>query len=275
MQVHAQTTVQVATKHLEKIFEPVKAIKIDAEKADITIESWAKNNIQISIDLSSKHPQKEIAAADLEYFKYVAEKRKDMIFIKNYILLNNPKQKLSSNFKAKYILKIPENMELEINNSFGKIIINAKPKSLILNAAFCIVNLNNCDGKTKLETQYGDLFINNISGENNIRTNHTTLIMSKLGGKNIIQSQSGKIVINGFTNMIDLKIKGAKTEINLERINTENYGFMFQNKNGEINVPSNFINIKKAQNVIDASLNPLKNPIISITNSGSKISLNL
>lgn len=69
-QAAAQTTLQVATKHLEKDFEAIKSIKIDAEKADIEIVVWNKSKVDLSVDLSAKHPEKAVAAKDLNYLKF-------------------------------------------------------------------------------------------------------------------------------------------------------------------------------------------------------------
>lgn len=236
----SQTTLQVAAKSVEKTFEASETLKIEAQKADIEIVTWNNNSVKVSLELIAKHPDRKTASTDLELMKYVMEKIGNSILLRNFFVIDNPKNKPNSNFKAKYIIRIPENMELTINNSFGKISLKGKTKQLILKTDFCTTELKDLTGNIKANTHYGELNATKIEGEITIDSERTDLIFSQLGGKCTIIAQYGNLTIQSLNNLKKLKINAEKTDINLIGISLKSHQFYLHSERGKLKIPPEF-----------------------------------
>jgi hypothetical protein len=262
----SQTTLQVATKSVEKSFEEGKSLKIEAEKADIELITWNNSTVKVSLELIAKHPDRKTASTDLELMKYVLEKAGNGILLRNFFIIENPKNKPSSNFKAKYIIRIPENMELTITNSFGKILLRGKAKQLTLKTDFCTTELKDLSGIIKANTHYGELSANKIEGEINIRSERTDLIFSQLGGRCTIFSIYGNLTIQSLNNLKNLKIDAQKTDISLIGILLKSHQFYLLSEYGKLKIPSDF-SVTSKENGKIAVLEGNLNSRIQIKNS--------
>ena len=67
-----QTTLKVASKSLKEHFNylPGMEVNVEGQKAEIVIETWDKNSVEIIIDFIAKHPSEMIAKKDLKCIKY-------------------------------------------------------------------------------------------------------------------------------------------------------------------------------------------------------------
>jgi hypothetical protein len=236
----SQETLQVVTKSIDKTFDRSQNLKIDAEKADIELMVWDGDKIKVNIELVAKHPDRKMALKDLEMLKYVADKFGNEIVLRNYLQTQNESNKIESNLKAKYVIKIPESMAVSIHNSFGKISVSGKYKLLQLKTDFCNAELKNITGNLKLDTHYGDVLCQNISGKINIKTDRTNLTVNDISEECIILSQYGKLKIQRVTNLQKLKIDAQKSEITLVGIPLKNYAFHLVNDYGKLKIPSSF-----------------------------------
>jgi hypothetical protein len=236
----SQETLQVVTKSIDKTFDRSQNLKIDAEKADIELMVWDGDKIKVNIELVAKHPDRKMALKDLEMLKYVADKFGNEIVLRNYLQTQNESNKIESNLKAKYVIKIPESMAVSIHNSFGKISVSGKYKLLQLKTDFCNAELKNITGNLKLDTHYGDVLCQNISGKINIKTDRTNLTVNDISEECIILSQYGKLKIQRITNLQKLNIDAQKSEITLVGIPLKNYAFHLVNDYGKLKIPSGF-----------------------------------
>ncbi len=240
MKTFSQETLQVVTKSIDKTFDRSQNLKIDAEKADIELMVWEGDKIKVNIELVAKHPDRKMALKDLEMLKYVADKFGNEIVLRNYLQTQNESNKVESNLKAKYIIKIPESMMVSIHNSFGKISVSGKYKQLQLKTDFCNAELKNITGNLKLETHYGDVLCQSISGKISIKTDRTNLTVNDISEECIILSQYGKLKIQRITNLQKLNIDAQKSEITLIGIPLKNYAFHLVNDYGKLKIPSGF-----------------------------------
>jgi Putative adhesin len=270
----AQTTLQVVTKHIEKTFSGSQILIIEAEKADIEVVTWDKQEIKIEIDLIAKHPDRKVASSDLETLKYIADKINKEIFVRNYLLIQNEKLKPTSNLKAKYTVRVPEGMKITIQNSFGKVLVKGKVKLLKIKSDFCIIELNDVDGKIELNTHYGEINAKNNNGVSMITSERSDLIINKLSGDCTINSQYGKLTIEAMSNLKTLTIDAKKSDIVLGEISLKNHSFNLTSKYGKMSLPAEFSwleNDKTSKVAIFNSTHPSK---INITNSFGNITIN-
>ena len=103
----AQTTnLHVITKRLEKTFKyrETYEVNIEGEKADVSIETWNKDEIGLTVEFIAKHPDKTTAEADIEAIKYIAERVRNKIYVRNYISVPEGAPKPASNLSARYVV---------------------------------------------------------------------------------------------------------------------------------------------------------------------------
>lgn len=272
-QSKAQTTLQVVTKSIEKTFPITPNLVIEAEKADIEIITWEKDEIQAKIELIAKHPDRNTAKNDLEMMKYVADKMADKILLRNYLVIKSNAGKPGSNFKAKYIIHLPENMEVSIRNSFGKVFIQGRYSHLNIKSEFCILDLQKAEGNAKLETYYGEVHSKNFLGTCTIKSERSELFFQQLSGINVINAQYGKIEIESVANLKSLTINGKKTEISL-KIPLHNHGFNVESKYGKMSLPDGFNWLHNTDDSKAATYNRSAISKINIQNSFGNISIN-
>lgn len=272
-QSKAQTTLQVVTKSVEKTFPLTPMLVIEAEKADIELITWERDEIQAKIDLIAKHPDRNIAKNDLEAMKYVADRTEDKILLRNYLVIKNNAQKPGSNFKARYIIHLPENLKVTIQNSFGKVLVQGKYSQLTIKSEFCILDIQKAEGNTKLETYYGEVHSKNFMGTSTIKSERSELFFQQLSGVNVINAQYGKIEIESVGNLKSLTINAKKTEISL-KIPLQNHGFNVESKYGKMSLPDGFNWLQNTDNSKAATYNLSAISKINIQNSFGNISIN-
>lgn len=269
----AQTTLQVATKHLEKEFEGIHTVIIDAEKADIKVVVWNKSKVQLSIDLSAKHPEKSVAAQDLNFLKSGVDAKNDQLRLRNYILLGQKDKKPESNFKTKYVLKIPENTDFQIKNSFGKIYHSGETKKLTITAEFCTISLNHIKGISKIQTKYGELNIDGIEGNTGIKTERSNLTLKNFSGVFSIDTYYGEIQLVSPREVQNLTLNGDKSDIQLKQIPTRKYKINLSTNFGKIHIPTEFGTPIKVKNTEQVFYNSAEKSSIKITNKSGNITL--
>ncbi|WP_337044095.1 DUF4097 family beta strand repeat-containing protein [Emticicia sp. 17c] len=269
----AQTTLQVVTKNIEKKFTGSTSLKVDADKADIEIITWDKDEIKVNMELISKHPDRAVAKADLEVMKYVADKLEKEVVLRNYLLIQKGTQKPVSNFKAKYLIYMPENLEVTVLNNFGKVFIQGKYAQLNVKSEFCILDLQKTDANLKLDAYYGELHSKNLTGVITIKSERSELFFQHLGGTNKINAQYGKVEIESVANLKALSINASKAEISL-KVPLQNYGFSIVSKYGKVLVPESFNWIQNNSNTKSVTYNLSAATKISIQNSFGNISIN-
>lgn len=269
----AQTTLQVVTKSIEKTFQATSTLVIEAEKADIELITWEKAEIQAKLELTAKHPDRNTAKNDLEMMKYVADRMSDKILLRNYLVVPAGTQKPNANFKAKYVIHLPENLKVTIQNSFGKILVQGKYSQLNIKSEFCILDLQKVEGNAKLETYYGEMHSKNFTGVTTIKSERSELFFERLSGVNTINAQYGKIEIESVANLKMLTINAKKTEISM-KIPLQNHGFNLESKYGKMSLPDGFNWLQNTNNNKAATYNLSAISRINIQNSFGNISIN-
>ncbi len=269
----AQTTLQVVTKSIEKTFSGSSILNIEAEKADIEILTWEKPEIKVTIDLIAKHPDRKTASSDLEMLKYVAEKTSREVFLRNYLVIQNEKTKPSSNLKVKYSFRIPEEMKVTIQNSFGKVYVKGNIKHLNIKADFCHIELDDLTGNTKLDTHYGEIISKSFNGIAVINSERSDLTFSNLGGQNTINAQYGKLRIESVDGLKSLYINAEKADINFEKAPLKSFYFDVSSRFGKMSLTSDFSWLQNDKTERSAILNSTLSSKIIINNSFGSITI--
>ena len=206
-------TLQVATKTIEKSFDKIEEVRIQAERADIEVVTWNKPEIKLTVELTAKHPDRSTATNDLKTVQFTASQTNNILYINNYVLINKDNAKPQSNLKAHYILQLPATVSLFIIDSFGKIMIRGLTKSTTLKTQFCNIDISDSRGKINTEIHFGELRLTNIDANTNLVTDHTDAWLKQIAGFCKIRAKNGIIEIDTDKSEIDFDIKTDKAEV--------------------------------------------------------------
>ncbi|MCE6987974.1 hypothetical protein [Dyadobacter sp. CY323] len=241
-QANAQGVLQVATKTIEKtIGSPtVRTLYITAEKADIEMTTWNKAEITIVLELSARHPDKNIAAADLSKVQYIADRNGKDYFLRNYIVLKDGENKPISNVKARYVIHLPASCAVDLKNSFGTITLKGLTNNIQLKADFCTTNLVDLRGKGQVSTSFGELKGTDISGVFTFTSDHTRLHLNQVAGVIKLDADYGNVEIYPTTGLTSLGIRSKKAEITLLTKNWQIFDYTIQSAYATMKLPNGF-----------------------------------
>ena len=245
----AQTTVQVVTKSVEKRFDYQKGdeINIEGEKAEVSIESWKKQQIFIKIELIAKHPERKIAEQDLNQLTYEAKREKNKIYLRNYITVPEGQAKAQSKLSVKYTIYLPETCPVYLKNHFGSASISNLTNSLRVNSKFSKIDLIDIRGLIEVTTRFGDLIGERLDGRMSVNSRRSDVMLHDIRGSYDIQAYYGMVKIFSEDELLDLKVDAEKADVFLYAPNPAMYGYKLTSKQGKINLPKSF-DVKEVQN---------------------------
>lgn len=239
--VFAQTKLQVVSKSIKKTM-PYKEgfeVNIEGEKAEIVVETWNKSEVNVHIQLISKHPDRAIAERDLEALKYSTEQHGNNIYFRNYISVEDGQEKPISSLKAIYTVTLPAQCPVYLKNQFGDATVNNLTKFLKLNTEFTKIGLNNLKGETYVQTKFGDIEAQGLSGKVFIDAKRSDITLREISGTFDINAEYG--VLKLFTNPSDelaLNINAVRSDVYFFDPNPSQNGYALQAKYGNITAPS-------------------------------------
>jgi hypothetical protein len=209
-------TLQVVTKTVEKTFEVPQYSKVQVwgERSDIEIMTWGKNEIKATIELTAKHPDRNVAEKDLEALHYTADKKGIKVSLHNFVVLAKNGTKPQSNLKARFTLFVPVNCAVEIQNSFGKISLKGlQTQTMQLQTEFCTIELTDLRGILTAKTQFGALRTENFNGLLSIFSERTDLVLQQIKGECRIRAQYGSLDIQTDKSQVKLDVETKNTEL--------------------------------------------------------------
>lgn len=211
----AQTSVQVVTKKIERTFN-FKAgyeLNIEGEKAEVTIETWDQPQIKVVLELTAKHPTQKVAETELEKVRYLTERIKNKIYLRNYYEKEEGEADPASTISATYQILVPEECPVYLKNYFGIAHISDLTNRLRINSEFANVGLQNIKGQVDVKTRFGDLQGEDLDGIFNIQARRSDLLLRNLSGEFNIQAQYGTIELFADHRLINLNLDAEKSEV--------------------------------------------------------------
>ncbi|MCK0192083.1 hypothetical protein [Arenibacter sp. F20364] len=198
------------SKTISETFEMTNAgeLQLDNKYGNITIHGWSKNNISVTVDITTSHKKRENAQNLLDRIEpniktmsdfvtissEIAEKNKG--FFAEYFNKANPFDFDRSNVQINYSIYLPANAVVDITNKFGDVI------------------LEDWTGKLKIDVQHGDIWINK-----NLKNADIALKYGKLRAKNInfgsINLKNGSLSLGKSK---DLRLTSSGSVMDLEEI---------------------------------------------------------
>ncbi len=263
--VLAQKTIQIVTKTIEKSVssKEIKRLSIVAEKASIEVNTWKKEEISYKIELKVEHFELTNAKSDLENVKLISEKIQDGFYLRSYIASKNNRPE--SDIRVKYTIYAPENLTVNIKNSFGNIEVGQLTKGLSIDADFCKTKINNIAGKQYYITRFGELNGSQLEGVISVNSDHTLVSLKNVSGSGNIKGVSGEIKL-GFEPKIGVfNIETSKSTVDIIQNQWNQFNYQIKAEYTKCQTPQDFnwVAKEKYQNGFYKS------------NSAAKINLNM
>ena len=241
LRLSAQSTdLHVITKRLEKSFayQPGYEVNIEGEKAEVLVQTWDKPLVSVRLELIARHPDKATAEADVEKIRYLAERVKNKIYLRNYISLKEGDAKPQSNLQAQYVITVPEDCPVYLKNHFGAATVSNLTKSFRFFGEFSKIDLDNVQGNIDLTTRFGDIFGKFLDGNVSIASRRSDITLEEIKGSFDIQSQYGMVSIVSVAGLLDLNIDAEKGNVYLFDPKLREYAYTLSAQHGQVNYPS-------------------------------------
>jgi hypothetical protein len=247
----------LVTKRLEKSFayKPGYELNIEGEKAEVTIESWDKAEIAIQIELTARHPDRAVAEAELERMRFVADRVRNKIYLRNYIAQPEGEGPAQARLEARYLVFVPAECPVYLKNHFGSSQVSNLRSRFRFFGEFSQVGLDNVQGQIDLRSRFGDIIGRTIGGQVAINARRSDITLEDIQGQFNIEAQYGLIQILSSSGLLGLDIQAEKSEVYLFDPRLSEFGMILTAQEGHIHYPSglrmNFLSntdaLKKAE----------------------------
>ncbi len=238
----AQNKVQVVTKTVEQSF-PYKAgeaISVQGEKASIQVTGWNSQEVKLVLRLIAKAPTAEVARESLEYQRYILEKKKGTVQIKNYFAAPRSKSPIKAILLAEYEIWVPRESSISIKNQYGNTRISNKIGKTEVDTRFGNITLNQVKGNNNFKNYFGDFTAKNLGGQTKVQFNHTKTSVQGLSGTAEFNNTLGDMSLGGLVGVQNLKIDEPKSDISLATATPKANRYQFTAEFGNITLPNSF-----------------------------------
>ncbi len=273
----------VITKSITKTINVKnKDIRIDAEKADISITKSPNEYFEIKINFISKNQDKNVAEKQLDYLKYILNVKSKEVYLRNYILISAGEE-LTGIIEANYILKIPKSKTVTISNSLGNIKIENTEGIFELSTKYGNITLKQVKGKAQINSYIGEVLIKECNLNCELEANYVNSYFYDNSGNYKMKSNLGASIFDLNKTIQNLEINGTGTEITLLNKDYTEFNWNLVNQNGRIfldnrNTPNTtYINVDSRADAIEKKefiyTNPKISSTISVKNRYANISV--
>nr|WP_299382808.1 hypothetical protein [Allomuricauda sp.] len=280
--VHVVAAQSERTKQWKRSYDlPGNAtVQIENKYGNVVVNGWAKNKLQVNINIKVVHRKDENAKKLLDriqpevtqagdYIRITSEivDRSSSLFSR-YFNKANPFDFDKSNVQIDFEIYMPENAELNVTNKFGDLVVGAWHGDLEANVQHGDVWVNDEMSTAKVDMRFGKLNLGSI-GYGNIKMSN--------GSIDVEDAQKLKIISSGSTIKLDditnLELYSSKDEVGLENIGSLRGDFKFSNVDiGSVDTEM-FLTLRIAEVEIRKFLNPA--PEIDIVQESSEINMDV
>lgn len=236
--LHAQTTLQVATKNIRKTvaWKPGLEVWINCEKAEVEVLPSSGNTIQISAELSARHPSADSAAIDLKAWQFVVSTVGKKIYVRAYVGLKSGAPAPRSSLKAVLKLSVPGNCPVDISNKFGKAHLEKLNGAIGLHGEFCSFELVQLGGKIDLESRFGNVEGRNLSGPVNMQVKRADIALSGLRNSCRLKSEYGQVTLETTDQTGNVSVVSTKSDITLRAAGPLRHSYNLRNTYGVVSI---------------------------------------
>lgn len=234
--LHAQTTLQVATKNIRKTvaWKPGFEVWINCEKAEVEVVPSGENTIHIAAELSARHPSLDSANIDLKAWQFVVNTVGKKIYVRAYIGLKPGDPAPHASLKAVLKLRVPGNCPVDVSNKFGKAHLEKLNGAIGLHGEFCSFDLVQLGGKIDLESRFGNVYGRQLSGPVQMQVKRGDIALSGLRNSCRLKSEYGQVDLETTDQTGDVSVVSTKSDIHLRAAGPLRHSYHLQNTYGVV-----------------------------------------
>ena len=193
--------------------KPGMQISVNHSFGDVDVRRGTNDKITIKGEKRVSADDKKDAEEFIKNMQLIIDEKSNRVEIKT----EYPKDKEYINsFSISYTLEIPENIDLNIENSFGDIDLNTLTGIFNVSNSFGLLNAAGLEGEIQLNNKFGELIADNLTGNPRINNRHGSLIISNVYGDLIASSGFGEIKVTDVTGRT--RIDGRHGSMTVERV---------------------------------------------------------
>ncbi len=279
MPLFAQKKIQVVTKTIIRTFALGKKdiLSIQAEKASVSIQGWAKDEVKLVLKLVAKHPERATAERDLLVARCDIQTETSIKKISNYFFQEEGRPGLESNLQAVYELWVPQQRNLKVSDNYGNLRVSQWQGNLSITHEFGEVRLQQVQGSTQLHIAYGDVIADTLEGDFSCDAQKSNIQLKQIGGRYHIKSNYGKITVQAAASINQFTVDASRTEIEFATADAPAYRYQLTTScdaivtilPGTREEDDNPLSCKKSFTTIDNT----QKPLIKISTTYSPITI--
>ena len=235
----AQQRVQVVTRTLEQQWAAPAgtAVRIQAEKATLRVQGWDKPQVQVTLRLSARHPDRAVAERDLAAARYRLEGG-NTISLVNFFALPAGAPAIQSDLRAEYTVMMPAASQLTAANTYGHTFLTELRGKQQLTQDFGRITLRDLAGTLSITARYADLAASGLTADFTCEASKSAVQLQELGGTATIRNQFGSVRVQPAAGLRRLTIEAQRTEITLSVAQPEQFAYDLSVAQGPLVVPA-------------------------------------
>ncbi|MEM8584460.1 MAG: DUF4097 family beta strand repeat-containing protein [Bacteroidota bacterium] len=206
---------QVVTKTIEDTYayHPGVDVAVEGEKAEIFVETWDRDEINVRLEMVAKHPQIETAREEIENLIFITSREGDRIYLRNKRV--DPSKRPESELYVYYYITLPEECPVYLKSHFGAANISNLRNRLRIFGEYTQININNVEGMMDINTRFGDILGERLDGNVFITARRSDVELYDIGGNFTINSQYGELRVSPNSQLADLQINADRSDVYL------------------------------------------------------------
>lgn len=246
----AQQRVQVVTRTVEQTWNcpPGMAVRIRAEKATVQVRGWDRPTVQVTLRLSARHAEREVAVQDLPVAQYRLQQTDHALDLVNLFVLPAGAPAVRSDLRAEYVVLMPAGNPLQVINAYGQTTLTDLSGAQKLEQSFGQITLRNLRGTLAARARYADLTASNVQADFTCEANKSAVQLLGQGGSCFVRNYYGSVRVQPAAGLRQLTVEADRTEVVISAAEPERFGYQLSVLQGELAVPPAYAGAKKTTN---------------------------
>lgn len=197
---------------------------------DVSVKKSSTNKIELEADIVVKNNDEEYAKSIIDSLIKIEKANIIQVdsTISNYLSDKYRIQNISIN----YTIKVPENIDIEVNNRFGKVSAQELINNLKVSNSNGDIDLSRISGKVNISNRFGKIRVSDASSNVDIDGSNGDILLKNIGGNTKISNKFGQVELYNIDKKIDINNINGAILINSDKIVVDDINI--QNKFGGI-----------------------------------------
>ncbi|MDE3058820.1 MAG: DUF4097 family beta strand repeat protein [Bacteroidota bacterium] len=215
-----------SSRHFEKNFAVSHGgtLHLDSDDGDVDIESWDKNEVKITVDISGN--EERVDKFDVRFSS--SGNDVDIVGRSNE---NNFFKWGGGNFQVKYHVTVPSKFNLDATTAGGDMTADGISGDVTYHTSGGDITVRSIDGKTDLSTSGGDVKANNVKGDLKINTSGGDVVTDGVKGKVDAETSGGSVTVSSTDGSVHAESSGGDITVNFKG---ENKGINVETSGGTV-----------------------------------------